>query len=580
MSGPGVKCLIIADFNVEIFMGYLSNDGDVPQVSCVSAGFGKVLQPLMEASLECWSQAWDCVVVWTQPENVVPSFRSAVSYHPINVDQVLDEVDAYAHALISLRERVKYAFVPTWVLPSHHRGYGMLEMRNGIGIANLLMRMNLRLAEQLEPAPSISLLPAQRWIELAGPNAFNPKLWYMGKVPFGNEVFKAATKDLKAALRGISGDSKKLIVVDLDDTLWGGIVGEVGWQRLNLGGHDPVGEAFADFQRGLKALTNRGVLLGIVSKNTESVALQAIENHPDMVLNLDDFAGWKINWNDKAENVVALASELTIGLQSVMFIDDNPAERARVKEALPEVLVPDWSENKMMYASALMGLPHFDTPVISHEDRDRRNMYLMEKRRKAAWREVGSLDEWLKTLCVRVKVEQLTEENLQRAVQLLNKTNQMNLSTRRMTDSELVDWVKREHRKLWTFRVSDRFGDSGLTGIISLEVHGHTGRIVDFLLSCRVLGRKIEEAMLFTAASYAESVGLTEIYADYIPTTRNHPCLEFLRRCNCADSQEDNRYRWLIKDRAWVPDGIQLEWDDPRKHAGFGKQVAELHGPL
>ena len=204
------------------------------------------------------------------------------------------------------------------------------------------MQINLRLLESLAGAPAIHPLWAEKWIQLAGPTAFNHRLWYLGKIPFSNEVFKVAARDLKAALRGLNGQAKKVVILDLDDTLWGGIVGDAGWEGLILGGHDPAGEALVDFQRELKALTRRGILLAIVSKNEESIAMEAIAKHPEMVLKLSDFAGWRINWKDKAENIIDLMAELNLGLDSAVFIDDNPVESARVREALPKVCVPEW----------------------------------------------------------------------------------------------------------------------------------------------------------------------------------------------------------------------------------------------
>jgi FkbH-like protein len=560
MASQAQRILLISDFNMDIFRGYLNHDAEAPQIAATTLPFGQVIPVLMQKELECWQDGFDVAVVWTKPESVIPSFKSMMSYEPKSAREVLSEVDEYASALITLRDKVRYAFVPTWVLPPYHRGYGMLEMKNGIGITNLLMRMNLRLADKLESIPNICMLNAQRWLTIAGANGCNPKLWYMGKIAFGNEVFKCAAKDIKAALRGIVGETIKLIIVDLDDTLWGGSVGEVGWEEVNLGGHNAVGEAYLDFQRRLKALTARGVLLGIVSKNTESVALEAISKHSEMVLKLKDFAGWKINWRDKAENIVELTSELNLGLQSVLFIDDNPVERARVREMLPEVLVPEWPGNKMMYPSTLLSLPYFDTPVISAEDGERNNLYLAERQRESIRREIGSFAEWLKTLRIRVQVEELNEGNLERAMQLLNKTNQMNLSTRRMTASELSHWTKAPNRKLWTFRVSDKLGDSGLTGLLSVEISQKKARIVDFVLSCRVLGRKIEETMLFTATAYAQMMQLDGVHSYYVPTGKNLRCLEFWKQSGFMYDQEENHFSWDMGRQYPLPEAIQLEW--------------------
>lgn len=552
------RCILISDFNINNLAGYIRNDTDLPILDVIVAPFGQVVTVLMQKELECWQNKPDFAIVWTRPETIIRSFNDILNYKRVAIDKILREVDDYCSLLSSICDRLKSVFVPTWVIPSYHRGLGMLDMKTGLGASNTLMHMNLRLSENLEEMSGIFLLDAQRWVSIAGKNAFNPKLWYMGKIAFGNEVFANATKDIKSALRGITGDSRKLIVVDLDDTLWGGIVGDVGWKNVRLGGHDHIGEAYVDFQRALKSLTNRGILLGIVSKNEEVIALEAINKHPEMILRLDDFAGWKINWQDKAQNLVDLVSDLNLGLQSVVFIDDNPAERARVREALPEVFVPEFPEDKMLYKSALLGLDCFDTPSISKEDLERARMYVSERQRTELKRSIATLDEWLKSLRIEVKVDGLNEANLQRTAQLLNKTNQMNLATRRMTESEIVDWARQTNHKLWTFRVSDKFGDSGLTGIVSLEVKDKVGRIADFVLSCRVMGRKVEETMLRTVIKHAQSVGLDKVYAKYVPTPKNKPCLRFFRSSR-FEQNEDNTFTWKVDKDYKVPEYIEVQ---------------------
>jgi FkbH-like protein len=305
-------------------------------------------------------------------------------------------------------------------------------------------------------------------------------------------------------------------------------------------------------------MTNRGILLGLVSKNEESVALEAIQKHPEMVLKLDDFAGWKVNWGDKAQNVLDLVSELNLGIDSVVFIDDSPVERARVREAVPEVFVPEWPQDKMQYRRALLGLRCFDTPAVSKEDLERTRMYVSERQRRSLKERAGSLDEWYSTLETKVTVEELADVNLARAAQLLNKTNQMNLTTRRMTEAEFASWAHEEGCKLWVFRVSDKFGDAGLTGIISLEKEGRRGKITDFVLSCRVMGRKIEETMLHTLITYARSLELEEVCARYIPTAKNRPCLRFLQNSGLEDVG-DNVFRWSLSRNYPKPEHIELE---------------------
>ena len=240
----------------------------------------------------------------------------------------------------------------------------------------------------------------------------------------------------------------------------------------------------------------------------------------------------------------------------MVFIDDNPVERARVREALPEVFVPEWPEDKMLYKKALLSLSCFDTPFTSKEDARRSEMYSTERKRKSLQKKIGSAEEWLKTLEVTVKVEGLNDANRQRTVQLLNKTNQMNLTTRRMTETELLDWLKGDNRELWTFRVSDKFGDSGLTGIASLEVNGKTGTIVDFILSCRVFGRKVEYAMMHTVAEYAAGLQLEELRAKYIPTPKNKPCLDFMKASGLTANKEEDLFTWKMDKTYPAPEEV------------------------
>lgn len=559
MNTTECKSLLISDFTTDILAGYLNNDPESPKVNAISAPYGQVFQVLADGNNSCWQEKPDVTLIWTRPESVIESFKHLISYQPVSIDKILGDVDAYCEALLKLRDRVKVALVPTWVLPHYHRGYGLLDMKCGVGLTNALMKMNIRLSENLEGAPNIYVLNSQRWIDSGGKQAFNPDLWYMAKIAFGKEVFKEASKDVKAALRGISGFSRKLIILDLDDTLWGGTVGEDGWRNLRLGGHDPVGEAFVDFQDGLKSLINRGVLLGIVSKNDETSALEAIERHDEMVLRLDDFAGWKINWGDKARNIVDLVSELNLGLQSVVFIDNDPVERARVRDALPEVLVPEWPEKKSLYKSTLLSLPYFDNPSISEEDRERTKMYVSERERQNLRKDVGSLEDWLKTLGTKVELEELNGLNLSRVVQLLNKTNQFNLSTRRLTEGELQEWVAAPNRKFWIVRVTDRFGDSGLTGLVSIEISGSKASIIDFVLSCRVMGRKIEEILVYKVVSYAQSLNLEEVCAQYIPTPKNRPTLDFWTRSGFVLDKESQIFAWNLTESFPCPTSVELQ---------------------
>jgi FkbH-like protein len=551
-----MRMLLISDFNTSNLSALLNNDSTSPAIEFLSAPFGQVTPILINAMDAAW-RGVDYALVWTRPDAVIPAFRNFMSFVSFDRAKVFSEVDAFCESLIRAAERTKLMLVASWELPPYHAGHGMLDFNAEAGVSRLVLEMNLRLMQRLDGHPGVIVLNSRKWLQLAGDQAFNARLWYLGKIPFGNPVFKNAAADIKAALRGAAGLTRKLLVLDLDDTLWDGIIGDVGWQGINLGGPDPVGEALVDFQRELKVLSRRGVLLGIVSKNEEATALSALREHPEMVLRPGDFSGWRINWSDKAQNLVELANNLNLGLDSVVYVDDSPAERHRVREALPQVFVPEWPQDKRLYPAALLALDCFDLGTVTPEDRHRAQMYANENQRAAFKLEAGSLQTWLESLDTHVLIEELSEVNRARAVQLFNKTNQMNLSTRRLTETELLAWLASEGRTLWTFRVNDRFGDSGLVAILSLELRGKQATLIDFVLSCRVMGRQIEETMLHVATQFSRSHSADELVAVYKPTPRNKPCLDFFRRSG-FDETEKHSFWWDLSRDYRAPSHIRI----------------------
>ena len=515
----------IADFNIETLVRLVAHTL-LPGVETRVAPPGPVRVALAAGSP---GPEW-LTVVWSLPDSSIVSFRRALMYDEPDTEGAIDEARAYAASIGQFARGTRATFVPTWVLPPWHRGYGALDFRPGIGIAQLLARMNLALADTLSNEPNVFVLDAARWIASTGSGAWSDKLWYATKSPFTAAVFEQAAADVAAAIAGLNGLARRLMIVDLDNILWGGVVGEVGWQGVNLGGHDTAGEAFADFQRALKGLTRRGIQLAIVSRNDEAVALDAIDQHPEMELRREHFAAWRINWEDKAQNVHDLLAEIGLGAESAVFIDDSAMERARVASAVPGVLVPDWPVDPSRYREALASLRCFDAPFITVEDRNRTAMYAAERNRRTSRPEAGDLQAWREALDVTVTAEPLNAANLDRAAQLFNKTNQMNLSTRRLTTTELMAWAAAADQSLLTFRVADRFGDSGLTGLIGLVYEGTCARLVDFLVSCRVLGRNVEETLLHVAVTHARARGAAEVVAEFRPTERNAPCLAFFRQ--------------------------------------------------
>jgi FkbH-like protein len=572
-----MKALLISDFNLNNFAGYLRNAPDAKDWDVVVAPLGQVVQTLGDLPQTRGAKCEDSVFVWTRPEAVLPAISSLLQGLEGD-DSALDaEVDDFARSLLHAADATAAVLVTTWVIPDYRLGSGTEGWRAGFGVRRLLARANLRLADAVGMAPNVFILPAESWMQAGGTGAFNARLWYSAKIPWSNEVLKSAASDVALALKMLRGGSRKLIVLDLDDTLWGGIVGDVGWEGLVLGGHDPEGEALVDFQNALKTLSRRGVALGILSKNTEATALDAIRRHPEMVLREEDFAGWRINWSDKAQNLADLVKELNLGLDSVVFIDDNPVERARVREAFPQVLVPDWPLDKRLYPQALADLRCFGGMGETEEDRRRSRMYAEQRKRNHVKESAGSVEGWLERLEQVVTAGPVDRSNRARVVQLLNKTNQMNLSTRRLSEAEFDSWAAQTTRRAWALRVADRFGDSGLTGVLSVEVEGAECRIIDFVLSCRVMGRKVEEIMLKLACEWARRIGAETVIALYQPTARNQPCLELLRKSGFEERRE-KCFVWQPSIPYPAPEAVKFVSTDEETIIGVGATLKANQG--
>jgi FkbH-like protein len=352
-------------------------------------------------------------------------------------------------------------------------------------------------------------------------------MYAVAKILYSQHLFEKAAAEMKSVLRGSLGLGKKVIVCDLDNTLWGGVVGDDGVRDIRLGAPDPVGECFLAFQKALKGLRSRGILLTICSKNEEAFALSVIEEHPAMLLRKSDFVAWRINWKDKAENLVALAEELNVGPDSFVFLDDSPQERDQVRRILPQVYTPDLPVSPSELAPFLSSLSCFETQSLGGEDFRRTEMYQAERSRKESLDLNGDVENWLSSLQIEVRVGLLQRESLARATQLLNKTNQFNLSLRRLDEESFWAWAEEPGNTTYTFHVSDRFGDFGLTGLASLSVAGTEATIVDFVMSCRVMGKRVEEALLGYAVAQAQAAGADCIMAPVVDGPRNGPARTF-----------------------------------------------------
>lgn len=533
-----VSINIISSFNHTNFIGLLENNNDFKwQIN--DSNYNQIFQILSDRKLNIWKKKSDISLIWSTPESISPEFKKLLNHEKANKNTIKKDIDFFFNCLRTVKKNSDIILIPNWILREPNESSIALSFSKKLGIEYHLSYMNYYLSELMNKEKNFYLLNSTKWLTNCGSEAtYNSKLWYLMKSPFSNEFYNEAILDVVSIFKTLKGLSKKLLVLDLDNTLWGGIVGDVGWKNLRIGGHDYLGEAFKDFQYKIKSLKNYGILLALCSKNNESTALEAIEKHPEMVLKLDDFVSYKINWNNKAKNILDITKELNIGLQSVVFLDDTPYERAYVKESLPEVTVPNLPLDPVNYSSFLSKLRYFDTSFISKEDKKRADLYKSEFKREKIKQNLKSDSEWLKTLELKITVENAKSENLPRTHQLLNKTNQMNLTTRRLSEKELNSWKNKSSNKLWTIRAKDKFGDYGIIGIVSISIKNKSAKLEDFILSCRVVGRNIEKVMIEFVKDYCQKAKIDKIKGKYLKTKKNALLFEYFKKLDLIDKNK------------------------------------------
>ena len=369
-------------------------------------------------------------------------------------------------------------------------------------------------------------------------NVFNYKQFFSGDIKISTEYIPKFINELMGYTYAVTGTTKKCIVLDLDNTLWGGIVGEDGFDNIKLG-DNPVGRSFVEFQKRLLALNQRGIILAVNSKNNFNDAIEVIQKHPNMILREDNFACVKINWDDKAVNLQKISEELNIGLDSMVFFDDDPINQEYVKESLPEVLVVNLPKDSSQYSQIIMELKEFDVLKITKEDTKRGEMYLGQKKRKELEGKVGNFNEFLKQMNIVVNVKKADSFSIPRISQLTLKTNQFNLTTKRYQEEEIRKFLSSDNNIVECVQVSDKFGDNGITGTYIVEKKNDEEWIIDtFLLSCRIMGRGVEEIMMNQIIEKAKLSGIKRLKGEFIPTAKNKPAENFYEKLGFRKENE------------------------------------------
>ena len=407
-------------------------------------------------------------------------------------------------------------------------------------VDSAIQAYNAHLYELSSKHLNVKVIDFKSFVFSAGQGVFDWRFYYISQSLINPKLNRTFASWFQKQLDAIDGKRKKCLVLDLDNTLWGGILGEDGLEGIQLGNTYP-GKAYYDFQIGLLQAKDSGVILTLCSKNNESDVLEYWEKHPAQVLQQNHVAAYRINWQDKATNIRELAEELNIGLDSMVFIDDNPAERERVKQELPMVSVPDFPKQPYLLPQFLEEVyqEYFQIYQLTAEDRKKTDQYLRNAERKVFSQTFKNADEYLTSLSMELKVFTGDEYSIPRIAQMTQKTNQFNLTTPRLTEQDVWNYVQ-SGAMVNCLGVKDRFGDNGITVVSIISIRGKAANIDAFLLSCRILGRDIEKAYLLYLFNELIARGIKMVTASYIPTAKNKQTEKFYESCGFSCIQDNH----------------------------------------
>ena len=420
------------------------------------------------------------------------------------------------------REAFKCPVIQQAALPVHLPILGLNEHRLPGSRARFVARLNDALRTMADE-DGVDILAIDDRAARDGVNAWHDAaLWHRSKQEISPTAGPLYGDLVGRWLAAKQGRSFKCLVLDLDNTVWGGVIGDDGMEGIAIGQGSALGEAYTAFQEYCRELTRRGIILAVCSKNDEANALEPFESHPEMVLRRGDIASFVANWSDKAGNIRAIAEELNIGLDSLVFIDDNPFERNLVRQELPMVAVPEVSDDPVLYPVALSDAGYFEGLSVTGEDRERTGQYQGNKARDALKASATDLPAYLRGMEMELVAKPFDRIGLQRIVQLINKSNQFNLTTRRYTDDDIVAVMADPDAFGLQLRLLDRFGDNGVIAIVIGRLLESRDLLIDtWLMSCRVLGRQVEPTTLNLIASEAKKLGAKRLIGDYIPSKKN-----------------------------------------------------------
>ena len=496
---------------------------DLP-ASLWSAPFGQIEQAILDEGSELWSFMPAVVVVGVRIEDVYPdAFVRGSHDGGATLQQKIEEcVDRLDSCVATIRARSDArVLVSNFALPQRDVSLRVFDANNAHGCAISLATANRELTSRIAGRSGAEIWDYSGLVSARGAATWtDQRLWQLARQPIAAANMPFAAEHLAKTISAMLQPRAKCLVLDLDNTLWGGAAGDDGIQGIVLGDDYP-GSAFKSFQRAVLGLRDQGVLLAISSKNDERTAREIIENHPEMLLRWEDFVCARINWDSKSANLMRIAEEVGVGVDSLVFFDDNPVERAEVQMNAPDVNVIDVPVDPINFQDALFDCGLFDTPTLSAEDAQRAQQYSDEARRLSSRKPAGSLQDFLRDLEMKASIDDVDDQTLSRASQLIGKTNQFNLTTRRHNQATLSEMIAADNYDVRFTRLHDKFGDSGIIGITIVQYNGNAATIDSFLMSCRVMNRQVECAMLCDIAERSRGRDCSVLRGIYVPTAKN-----------------------------------------------------------
>jgi FkbH-like protein len=415
---------------------------------------------------------------------------------------------------------------------------------------NILDQVNVALGEAVRQTAGV-LLDVAGLAELVGlANWHSPSNWNLAKLQFSESFIPLYADYVCRTIAAMQGKSRRCLVLDLDNTLWGGVIGDDGLGAIQIAQGDAIGEAFLDFQRYVLSLRDAGIVLAVCSKNDEQTARLPFRHHPEMLLREDHFAVFKANWRDKPSNLRAISQELSLGLESFVFVDDNPFERELVRKTLPQVFVPEMPDDPALFSFALSSAGYFEAISFSSEDAKRAGFYQSNSQRAALQSQATDLETYLESLQMEIWFQPFNETGRKRITQLINKSNQFNLTTRRYSEAEVAAMEASSDVFTLQVRLKDVFGDNGMISVVICRTTSSAEWLIDtWLMSCRVLGRRVENAVLREILLRASEKGIRYLRGFYLPTERNglvqqhYASLGFSQ----AGADADGSTEWLLE---------------------------------